>query len=247
MDTTETPVYYVLIACGLIILLFTLVFASSSIWLQRKLWRKIRLKLEASMNRMEKERARIAADLHDEATPLIYSVRRKIEDSVGADERSRQMLGMGREQLVVLEEQLQLISRSMVSLSLQRKGLLYSLQELVLEKRMLDNVDIELRSEELPALTKNEETHIYRIVQEIIHNTIKHAAASRLVISFDYEKPVLAIRSADNGIGFDVEAGSLPEQGLGIGNIINRAMFLHGTARVQAVNGCQWEILLKVG
>ena len=247
MDPAETPVYHVLIGCGSIIFFFTLLFASSSIWLQRRLWRKIRLKTEANLNRIEQERVRIAADLHDEINPIIYSVRRKIEDAVVADEGSRQLLNEARKQLVAMEEQLQSISRSMASLSLQQNGLLYSLQELVFDKNMRDNISIDLQCEALPALSTTAATHIYRMVQEIIHNTIKHAAASRLVIRFDYEQPTLFIRSSDNGKGFDIHTISSAEQGLGIGNILNRARYLHGTAEVQARNGCQWEIKLKVG
>lgn len=244
MDATETPIYHAVIACGIVILIFTIVFVSNSIWLQRKFQAKRRLRIEAEVVSMEKERTRIAADLHDEAGPLIYSVKRKIEDALLGDENSSRLLNEGQQHLRMLSEQLHAISKAMIPLSLERKGLLYSLQELVLEKSIENDIEIQLQCSTLPVLSKNAQTHIYRIVQEIIHNTVKHAAASKLIIEFERESHQLYLRTSDNGKGFDVERlRSLPG-GLGIGNIQMRALFLNGSAIVRSVNGCQWEIKL---
>lgn len=246
MDAHETPIYHAVIACGIIILLINGVFVFSSIWMQRRFKAKKRLKAEAEIVRMEKERASIAADLHDAAGPLIYSVNRKFEDAIGADEKSKLLLAEGQQLLVVLSEQLNAISKAMGPLSLERKGLLYSLEELVFEKGHEHNLKILLRCKVMPKLDIKAETHIYRIIQEIVHNTIKHAGATRLIIEFEKKGEQLIIRTSDNGKGCDLEKISALQPGLGMGNIETRASFLNGTAIMRSVRGCQWEIRLEV-
>ncbi len=247
MDTSEAPLYYSVIACGIIILLINCIFIGSSIWMQRKFKVKRRKRAEAEVLNIEKERTRIGADLHDVSGPIIYSIKRKIEDAIGADEKSRSLLHDGAELLFSLSEQLNALSKTMVPLSLERKGLLYSLEELVFEKSIEHNLEIILRCESLPRLDKKAETHIYRMIQEIIYNTVKHAEASILIIEFEICRQQLILRTSDNGKGCDMALIKKYSKGFGIGNIETRASFLNGSACMHGSNGCKWEVRMEVG
>ncbi|MFT3982223.1 MAG: hypothetical protein QM687_17265 [Ferruginibacter sp.] len=242
MHSFEAPIYHAVIVCGSIILFFTCIYIGSSVWLQRSFRQKRKKRMEEEIIRIENERCRIAADLHDEAGPIIYSIRRRIEDARAADEESMLLLKEGNEKLLLLGRQLEAISKGLIPLSLEKKGLLYSLNELVLERTVESDLKIELLYDHLPALEKTAEVHIYRIVLEIISNTIKHAGADLLVIDMHYSHRQLILRTADNGKGFDV---TRQYPGLGMGNIHYRAMFLNGTAFVDGTHGCRWEIKLQ--
>lgn len=247
MDTNETPIYNAVIASGIVLMLFNFIFIFCSIWMQRRFIIKKRERDEAVMIRMEQERLRIAADLHDATGPLIYKVKRKIENAKAADSESRELLDIAQGLLNDLSEQLHALSRYMVPLSLERNGLLYCLEEMVLEYEMNNQLHIQLQCGNLKGLNKIAETHIYRIVQEIIQNTVKHAMASKLNILIDRNAEQLLIKTSDNGRGFKMEKPAQQTKGLGIGIIESRASFMHGTAVMRSVNGCQWLVKLKVG
>lgn len=247
MDTIETPIYNAVIASGIILMLFNFIFICCSIWMQRRFIIKKRQRDEAVMIRMEQERLRIAADLHDATGPLIYNVKRKMENARVADAESRELLEAGQVILNKLSEQLHSLSRSMVPLSLERKGLQYCLEEMVLENEMENRLDIQLQCGDLTGINKIAQTHIYRIVQEIIQNTVKHARATTLSIFINRDGERLHMKTKDNGSGFNMEKLGKDSNGLGIGNIETRASFMQGTAVMRSVNGCQWQVKLKVG
>lgn len=74
---------------------------------------------------------------------------------------------------------------------------------------------------------------IFRVIQEAFNNTIKHSKAKNIDVCFCYEKDVLKITIADNGIGFDKET-ILKKDGLGLQNIISRALLIGGEATIDS-------------
>ena len=75
------------------------------------------------------------------------------------------------------------------------------------------------------------ETILYRVIQESVNNTIRHAAASQLDISLHNNSNGISLLIEDNGKGFDPEKISNNGQpdGLGLQNIKSRIAFLNGT------------------
>ena len=74
-------------------------------------------------------------------------------------------------------------------------------------------------------ISNKNKIHIYRIIQETIHNIYKHANATLLKISFELKKNVICLTITDNGSGFDVNK---TKSGIGLKNI---------NARVNEING----------
>ena len=247
MDAKETTIYHAVIASGIVLMVFNCIFISCSIWMQRRFIIKKREREEAVIIRMEQERMRIAADLHDATGPLLYSIQKKIENAIDADVASAELLHNAQQQLNKLSEQLHTLSRSMVPLSLERMGLLYCLEEMVLEYQIENDLAIELQCGNLDLINNVEQTHIYRILQEIIQNTIKHSMATALKINVNRNGKMLYIKTKDNGRGFDFEKLRIHSKGLGIGNIETRASFMKGKAVMRNVNGCCWEVRLCIG
>ena len=85
--------------------------------------------------------------------------------------------------------------------------------------------------EELPAAgNPDKDLIIFRIVQEIFNNIIKHAAATQISIALDHAGGQLTLTMADNGVGFNAESIPAGKAGMGLQNIRKRAAIIGGEA-----------------
>ena len=76
-------------------------------------------------------------------------------------------------------------------------------------------------------------THVYRILQEAIHNIIKHASATNVTLELERDIRSIRLRVVDDGIGFKV-AVATRKGGLGLTSISERAAILGGVARIDS-------------
>lgn len=86
---------------------------------------------------------------------------------------------------------------------------------------------------EMPAVNSaDKDLILFRILQEILNNIIKHAKATEINIKLDYQEAVLQLQVSDNGIGFN--SGNLPaeQSGMGLQNIQKRAGIIGGEATI---------------
>ncbi|MBK9487347.1 MAG: hypothetical protein IPO07_00155 [Haliscomenobacter sp.] len=77
---------------------------------------------------------------------------------------------------------------------------------------------------------------VYRIVQELVKNTLRHAEASELIVQLSAEDDLLNIVVEDNGKGFD-PAEKLQNPGIGLQSIQSRLTLLHGTMEIESNPG----------
>ncbi len=92
---------------------------------------------------------------------------------------------------------------------------------------------------------------LYRMIQEIFNNIIKHAAATEIRVSISTEKEstddaLTIIRISDNGIGFDTNVLQTERTGIGLQNIINRAKMINTSVLVNSTKGEGTIITLKI-
>ena len=85
---------------------------------------------------------------------------------------------------------------------------------------------------------------LFRIVQEAIHNIIKHADASIISIKLHYNNSLLSLEIIDNGKGFTLEDKS--EQGIGILNMKKRADTLNGKCVITSQDGSGASIKIEI-
>ena len=84
------------------------------------------------------------------------------------------------------------------------------------------------------SLTEQKKLIIFRIIQEALHNILKHSRATNIKVSFSYDPTQLEIKICDNGTGFDKELLS-KKDGLGLKNMINRAALIGGNANIESI------------
>ena len=82
-----------------------------------------------------------------------------------------------------------------------------------------------------PSILDNKiKIHLYRILQETMQNTYKHAKASKVDITFSLEKNTLNLSIVDNGVGFDANKS---KKGIGLKNISDRLKEIKGKLDIQ--------------
>lgn len=236
MDAQETKVFITILI--LIVAVATiLIFFFISMVRQQKINLELKQKnMVSELNSIEKERARIAADLHDELSPILSAIKLKVStfELTGVEDKRQQQ--KTNEHLNDVLKRMREISFDLMPVTLQRKGLTAALQELVSYTSNKNELRIELAA--MPVqLNETYSIHLYRIVQEIIHNTIKHAGASLLQLELKMEAEKLKLSSKDNGKGFHYREKLEQESGFGLRNLLARTDVLGGELFIESKEG----------
>jgi two-component system, NarL family, sensor kinase len=177
--------------------------------------------LESNLLTQEKERRRIAADLHDSLIGKL-TVLRLTNQMDGAQDKMDALIGESIDEA-------RKISHDLSPPMMEQTPLEDILSDLI-EARKNDlpiRFVQDIRSE--APLTVNVKTQLSRILHELITNIHKHAHASAVCVHLRYTPALLAILVVDNGKGFDMEQG---KHGLGLMNIELRMQYLSGKYRI---------------
>jgi two-component system NarL family sensor kinase len=192
--------------------------------------------LEGNLRVQEEERQRIAAQLHDDVCSKLgvlhltfHRLRRTEPTSEQYAEMSDEINDLVGETLGITRR----ISHELVPPTLEGFGLLEALEELCEQIRNTGAVDIRFEHNLTRAALGNEvsiELHLFRIVQELTNNSLKHAEASFITVELLREEDFVHLIYCDNGVGFD--ANNNPSKGLGLKNIYNRAKMVGATVQL---------------
>jgi signal transduction histidine kinase len=186
----------------------------------------------------EKERKRIAQDLHDEVGAMLSVVKlnisrfeRKAENSASKD--------IAVETKAYLDEvitQVRRISRALMPPSLEKLGLDYAIEELVNWVNKTGQVELIYWKSGHPTRFNNKkELAVFRIIQELLNNAIKHAQASTILIKARYCAGRLGVSVCDNGVGFDLN--QMTKTGLGLRNLESRTQILDAKIKMKSKSG----------
>jgi two-component system NarL family sensor kinase len=94
------------------------------------------------------------------------------------------------------------------------------------------------RAEDLPATgNPDKDLILFRILQEILNNIIKHANASRIYINLEYNECTLQLQITDNGVGFNADELTDEQRGMGLQNIRKRAGIIGGEVAIKSNPG----------
>lgn len=199
--------------------------------LQASILQQQELAAIAVLQAEEKERKRIASDLHDGVGQMMSAAKMNLSayesDLAGAPEEQVEAI---KKVMLMIDDSLKevrAVSHSMMPNALLQAGLASAIREFInqIDKRKLN---IQLHTEGLnERIDRNVENVLYRVVQECVTNVIKHAKASQLDISLIKNHDMIEATIEDNGIGFDMNNG-LQTSGIGLNNIRSRIEFLKG-------------------
>lgn len=196
--------------------------------------------IEAAVRSEELERHRIAETLHDEVGAILSSTKLHLQGIKPASlsDRDRQLYERSKELLDEGIQKVRGISHNLHSNILKEFGLNEAIRHFV--KKVVQGEMLKATCELDDAYeTKNPENDIsiYRMVQELVNNILKHAGATSLHIVSVYSGNALTINIHYNGSGLSqqqFEALRYSKNGLGLKNIQNRVILLKGKISFQA-------------
>ena len=199
---------------------------------------------------IEQERNRLARELHDSVSQQLFAASMMMSAINETKQQSELENDREAKQLKLVEEmihQSQLEMRALLlhlrPVALKNKTLQEGIEELLIELSQKVEMDIKWKTEAFP-LDKGVEDHLFRILQESISNTLRHAKANKLKVLMVKRDDLVILRIVDDGIGFDVnemKAGSY-----GMQNMHERAVEVGGTLKVVSVKNQGTRLEVKV-
>ena len=202
--------------------------------------------MQSMLEGQEIERERISKDLHDSLGGLLSTIKLQF-DSVQAKMEPVADLSEYKSANKMLDtavQEVRSISQNLQPGSLVKLGLIAALRDLF--NRFDDNIypDIDFQYYNIPdRIDTMVGLSIYRIIQELLHNTIKHAQANEILIQINTEDDELVIQYEDDGKGFDV--AKLKRKGMGLDNIKSRVNYLKGEISFEAREGEGTSVLIQ--
>ena len=198
--------------------------------------------LHATIATQEEERRRIAQDMHDAISSKLNVIgltsNLLLDDDTLVTEQKKSLQHILAINNSVLESSRR-IAHDLLPPILEKFGLKVALEELFDDYQKASKLQIMHRIEPILDLTGIEELHLFRIVQELINNALKHADASQLKIDLTQVDNGFKLNFTDNGKGFNPDHLDI-KSGIGLQNIESRAAILKCDFTIESIehNGC---------
>lgn len=205
---------------------------------------------EAVLKGEEQERTRLARDLHDGLGGMLSGIKYSLNTMKGnlimtpenaqAFERSIDMLDSSIKEM-------RRVAHHMMPEALVKFGLDTALRDFCSDINRSGALQVNYQSIGMEGATVEQTTAItiYRIVQELINNVIKHASASNAIVQVSRTNEQIAITVEDDGKGFDPEILK-GARGIGWHNIQSRVEYLRGRVDVQSAPGRGTSVMVEI-
>jgi len=198
----------------------------------------------------EKERERIARELHDGIGVLLSTASihfSSVEEK--ADKETGEMLKKANKLLKEAGKEVRQISHNMMPGVLSKFGLREAIEDLFDDVKETGDIEVDTHiiCSDDKRLPENMEIMIYRIVQEMLNNTLKHAKATRISFNVSRCDEIIQMDFADNGVGFDEEKPAYGTN-LGLSGLRSRVEYLGGTIELKSekAKGTRYSITIPL-
>lgn len=228
----------VISACFVVAVLFAhqLVNHIEHLTYERSLFRK-RL-LSAVLRTEERSRSNFAKELHDGMGPLLSSAKMSLSaiSTENMSEEQQQILQNSRFLIDESIRSVREISNNMSPHILTDFGLAQGVRNFASRISQLHTTDIEFFTNIGKERFDNDtEVVLYRVICELINNSLKHSGCSKIEISLMLNKTTLSLEYRDNGCGFNM--GDVGQTGMGLSNIFSRIDTLNGEIKIKSDKG----------
>lgn len=208
------------------------------------------IRTKAILEAEEKERRRIAQDLHDGVGQLLSAAKLNLSnlDSKLSVQTEEQKLAMQNALSLVDDsvKEVRAVSHNMMPNTLIKLGLASAVREFITKLGNAPTLKVDLEIVGLDTRLDNQvETVLYRVIQEIVNNIIKHAKASQISMQLIRHETELNVMIEDNGVGFDT-AKLDNFEGIGLKGIQTRIEFLNGSVHFDSVIGRGTTVIIDV-
>jgi two-component system, NarL family, sensor kinase len=190
--------------------------------------------LNASIRLQEEERQRLAADLHDDAGPLLATARLYLNENLVNQDKATQLQSIYQARQI-LDDTIQLIrniSHSLMPPTLKNFGLESAINDMFQKISGSGQINASSRFHEYKDRLKPEkELIVYRVLQELVNNILKHSNSSFIHLTQNMQNGSCLLRLHHDGRGIvqtDFEKLNKSNIGLGLKNISSRLKVAHG-------------------
>ncbi|WP_096189566.1 sensor histidine kinase [Evansella halocellulosilytica] len=194
------------------------------------------------------ERNRLARELHDSVSQQLFAASMMMstinEMNPPNDEGMKKQLQLVGKMIEQSQLEMRALLLHLRPAALKGKSLHEGIEELLLELQQKVPIEIEKKIEEL-SLEKGIEDHLFRVLQESISNTLRHAQASHLHVLLVERDNYVIMRVTDDGVGFNVEE-TKANSSYGLENMRERAEEIGGTFKVVSVKSEGTRLEVKV-
>jgi len=204
--------------------------------------------LDAMISGQEAERKRIASDLHDSLGVLLSTVQMQFNSFASHNGKLQQSEQYGKANALLDEActEVRKIAHNMMPGSLLKLGLVPAIQDMCRKLNKDDQLQIIFEPyDQNRRFKETAEITIYRLIQEMLNNIIKHAQANEVIVQLMNDNGNLNITVEDNGIGFNVPE-ALKNGGLGLKSIESRVQYLNGKLDIQSESGKGTSITVEI-
>ena len=206
--------------------------------------------LNAIMVTEEKERKRFAKDLHDGLGPLLSTVKISISALLKSENDPRNIEIIKNSDTVINEaiKSIKVISNNLSPHVLNNFGLAKAIKNFTDNINKLKQITIHFHSNLFEQrIHQNIEIILYRIVCELVHNSVQHAEADRIEINLTQKNNVIDLFYDDDGKGFNFSYDSVNRnKGSGLQNVISRLESIHGYYEIESKNGKGFHAFISI-
>jgi len=196
---------------------------------------------EAVLKGEEKERTRLARDLHDGLGGMLSGIKYSFQNMKGnlvMSPEHHRSFERGLDMLDTSIKEMRRVAHNLMPEALVKFGLDTALKDFCNDINQSGVLKLNYQSIGLEnaSIEQTKAITIYRIVQELINNTIKHAGANTAIVQVTKNNNQITVTVEDNGKGFDTSILRIPT-GIGWNNILSRVEFLKGKLDIQSAAG----------
>ena len=209
--------------------------------------REQEIRMSAVFEAQEQERRRIAKELHDGVGQTITAIRLNYQSlaTKAAENELKSDFGKIEEMLDSAGREVRSISHQMIPRELEQFGLTAAIEGML--NLNLEKTPVQFQFEHSgfsERINPQIELVLFRILQELISNVIKHSKATNLSVQLIKLKSHVALTVADNGIGFDLEQKE--KNGIGLLNIASRIDGIKGHLRYETSPGAGTTVTIRI-
>lgn len=227
MHAEETKIYYTLLigSCTLFVLMS---YFLRLIIREHRLIKSGRIaRIGEDINAMEKERDRIALELHDDFASSLATLRMSVSNLVAPGDMNYDQLPAIKGEIDNMVHRMKNLAHELVPRELSRRGLHEALEILVDRLVVSSGIAVQFKNDSSD-VDKDKSLHIYRIVQEVFNNALKHAEATKIRFEISRSDAKIHFTISDNGKGFNVKAEAAKAGRAGLSNMSARTQLMNG-------------------
>ncbi len=207
--------------------------------------------LSAVIRGEERERQRFAVEMHDGLGPLLSTIKLYVNElraSTLSDEERKDLIKHSNELIDEAVNATRTISNNLMPTVIHSYGLIKAVKAFCDKVNKTNKLNINFEAENITErLDSNLELILFRIINELINNTIKHAKANSVFILLVKYNDRLSLYFRDDGIGFDVDQIIYAEnKGMGLKNIISRVKSINGKYSFSSKPGEGFSITIEI-